>query len=113
MFLTQKIRLPGTTPGEQSEIIGPLPEGRFTNLASILNVSLPYIFSIAGVLLLAYLIWGGFNYLTSMGDPKKAEVGKSRITHAVIGFFIIFVAYWLVQIIDFVFKLGIYTSVSP
>lgn len=78
----------------------------FTSLASIVNVAIPYIMAIAGVILLGVLIWGGFDYLTSGGDPKKADAGKNKITSAIIGFVIIFAAYWILQIIDFVFKLG-------
>jgi hypothetical protein len=86
---------------------------KFTNLASIVSAALPLIYAIAGLLLFAYLVWGGFNYLTSMGDPKKAESGKGKITNAIIGFVIIFVAYWLVQIVDYIFRLGIYSPVTP
>ena len=100
--LAQKIRLPDGT-----EINGPLPT-RFTNLASLVNNALTYVFSIAGIILLLYLVWGGFDYLTSMGEPKRAESAKGKITNAIIGFIIIFVAYWLVQILDYLFQLGVY-----
>lgn len=103
MLLAQDIKLPdGTT------ISGPLPAGRFTTLASVVSNALPYIYPIAGILVLLYFVWGGFEYLTSMGDPKKAEAARAKLTHAVIGFVIIFVAYWIVQIVDYVFKLGVY-----
>lgn len=110
--LAQKLILPGnTTP--PIELQGPLnrdPSGpQFTNLASVVSNALQFIFPIAGVILLAYLVWGGFEYLTSMGDPKKAEAARGKITNAVIGFLIIFFAYWIVQILDFVFKLGVYS----
>lgn len=82
----------------------------FTDLASVVTVALgKLIFPIAGIILLAYLVWGGFDYLTSMGDPKKAEAGKQKITAAIIGFIIIFVSYWIVQIVDYIFGLEIYT----
>jgi len=100
MQLVQNIKLPG---GEN--ITGPLPAGRFTNLASLVNNALPFVFAIAGMILLGYLIWGGFDYLTSLGDPKKAEAGKNKITSAILGFLIIFVAFWLVQIVQFLFKI--------
>lgn len=77
----------------------------FTNLASLVNNAIPILFSIAGILLLLYLIWGGFDFLLSMGDPKKAEAGKGKITNAIVGFIIIFVAYWVVQIVSYLFKL--------
>lgn len=104
MQLAQDLQIDGKT------ISGPLPAGKFTNLASVVGNALQYIFPIAGILLLLYMVWGGFSYLTSMGDPKKAESARARITHAVIGFVIIFVAYWIVQILDYVFKLGVYRT---
>ncbi len=104
MKLAQDLILPGG-----QTVTGPLPSGRFTNLASIVTNALPIVFSVAGIILLLYLLWGGFDYLTSMGDPKKAESGRNKITNAVIGFIIIFAAFWLVQIIDYIFKLKVYT----
>lgn len=108
MLLAQNIELP-----DGKTVTGPLPAGKFPNLASVVNQALTFIFPIAGILLLAYLVWGGFSYLTSMGDPKKAEAARGKITNAIIGFAIIFFAYWIVQILDYVFKLGIYTKVGP
>lgn len=78
---------------------------KFTNLASVVSVALQYIFPIAGIILLLYLVWGGFSYLTAMGDPKKAEAARNRITYAVLGFFIIFAAWWIVELVKFVFKI--------
>jgi len=38
--------------------------------------------------------------MTSAGDPEKVKAGQGKITTAVIGFLIVFVAYWLMQIIE-------------
>ncbi len=102
--LTQVIQLPGGMT-----ITGPLPAGKFPNLASVVTQAIPIVFSLAGVILLVFLIWGGLDYMLSMGDPKKAETGKNKITNALIGFIIIFVSYWIVQLIDYIFKIGIYS----
>lgn len=75
------------------------------SLGAIVGESLKYIFAVAGILLLIYLIFGGFQYLTSAGDPKKAQEAQSKITQAVIGFVIIFASYWIVQMIAAVFGL--------
>lgn len=72
------------------------------SLGGIINVVIPYLFGAAGLLLLLYLIWGGFGYMLSGGDPKATESAKQKITNAVIGFVIIFVAYWLVQLLGIV-----------
>ena len=101
MQIVQDLRLPGAT----TVIEGPLDNSKFTNLSSLLNNAIPIILPIAGLILLAYLIWGGFEFLTSLGDPKKAASAKNKITYAIIGFFVIFAAYWIVQLIAFIFKL--------
>jgi len=70
------------------------------NLGSIISeLTQNYILTIAGIILLLYLIYGGFQFLTSGGDPKKAQEAQSKITQAIIGFVIIFAAYWIVQIV--------------
>ena len=102
MQLAQKVTIGNMT------IDGPLNKSgqpQFDSLASVVNNAVPLLFSIAGIFLLAYILWGGFDYLTSMGDPKKAEAGKNKITSAILGFLIIFVAFWLVQIVQFLFKI--------
>jgi hypothetical protein len=45
------------------------------------------------------LIYGGYALLTSAGEPKKVAQAKGVITTALIGFSIVFIAYWLVQIV--------------
>lgn len=75
----------------------------FTNLGSIITELLKYLFPLAGLLLFFYLIWGGFSYLTSGGDPKNMEQAKGKVTNAIVGFIIVFIAFWLVQLLDFMF----------
>ncbi|OGV89601.1 hypothetical protein A2Z41_02635 [Microgenomates group bacterium RBG_19FT_COMBO_39_10] len=78
------------------------------NIGNIINALVPYIFALAGLALLLVLILAGFEMMTSAGDPKKMESAKGRLTGAVIGFVIIFVAYWLVQILEVIFGLKIF-----
>ena len=77
-------------------------------LADIISKFIPYIYVIAGLILFAFLIIGGFNYLTSGGDPKKVETAQAKITQALIGFLIIFLAYWLGRILEIVFGIEIF-----
>lgn len=78
-----------------------------STLGEIISKLVPYFFYFAGVLLLLYLILGGFQLMLSRGDPKAAQAGKSKITSAVIGFVIVFVAYWIMQIIANVFGIEV------
>ncbi len=75
------------------------------SFGSIISNLLPYIFTIAGILLLIYLIFGGFQLMLSRGDPKAAQSARSHITNALIGFIIIFIAFWVVQIFGRIFGL--------
>ncbi len=78
----------------------------FGNLGEVVSRLIIYSLSLAGILLLAFLIKGGFDFLTSAGDPKKMESAKNAITMAVVGFIIIVAAFWITQIVNYVFGLG-------
>lgn len=69
------------------------------SIGDIINFLIPYIFVFAGLLLLLYLIYGGFHFIISMGDPKGMQEARGKITGALIGFLIIFLAYWIVQLV--------------
>ena len=68
-------------------------------LGKIISELLPFLFAGAGLLLLLFLLYGGISLMLSRGDPKAVQGAKDKITGAVVGFVIVFVAYWLVQII--------------
>lgn len=95
-----------TIPGGASI---PNPTGfKFNKISEIIigadnSGAIPFIFAFAGIGLLLMLLSAGFNFLTSAGDPKKLESGKQRLTNAIIGFLIIFVAYWAVQMAGVIF----------
>lgn len=86
---------------------GSLPARADLSLGVIISELLKYLFVFAGLALLAYLIIGGFSLMTSGGDPKKIEAGKGAITNAILGFLIIFAAYWITQIVALVFNLDV------
>ncbi len=92
--------------------VSPPPLGKFdsatTSLGDIISEFLKYLFPLAGLVLFLYLIWGGFSFLTSGGDPKAMEQARGKVTNAVIGFVIIFLAYWLVQILEFMLNISVF-----
>lgn len=71
---------------------------------SIINAAL----LLAAVIAVAYLIIGGYKYVTSSGNAEAVEAAKSTIMNAIIGLVIIFAAY---VIIDFVY--GILNPSTP
>jgi len=76
-------------------------------IGNILSNALPIVIGIAGLGLLLMLISAGYTFMTSAGDAKKMEQAKQQLTFAVVGFFIIFGAYWVVQIVGIMFGKGI------
>ena len=82
-------------------------------IGDIIGTIIPYIYTFAGILLLLYLIYGGFSYITSLGDPKGVEAAKGKITNALIGFFIVFFSYFIIQLIASVFNIKPILDIFP
>ncbi|MGD8744555.1 MAG: hypothetical protein PVJ52_03110 [Candidatus Woesebacteria bacterium] len=76
--------------------------GEKATIADIISGLLLYLFPIVGLLLLLYLIYGGYALLTSAGEPKKVAQAKGVITTALIGFAIVFISYWIIQIVQII-----------
>ncbi|KKQ35939.1 MAG: hypothetical protein US53_C0068G0015 [Candidatus Woesebacteria bacterium GW2011_GWA1_37_7] len=70
---------------------------RFVTLGSFITFILRYLFPLAGLLVLIYLIFGGYQIMFSGGNPQAIAQGKSKVTNAIVGFIIVFTAFWIVQ----------------
>ena len=70
-----------------------------TNVGSLITDLLFYVFAAAAIALLIYLIIGGFQMMLSKGDPKAMQSAQAKITNAIIGFVIIVVAFFVVQLL--------------
>jgi len=73
---------------------------KYDDVGQIISTILPYILVVAGIILLFMLIIGGIGLMTSGGNPDKTKAGYGRITHALIGFLIIFIAYFVAQLVQ-------------
>lgn len=86
--------------------IGSVPE--YQSLGGFISAILPNIFVISGIIMFAIVVFGGFMMITSSGDAKKSEAGKGALTAAVTGFVVIFVAYWLIRIVEYLTGIAIF-----
>ncbi len=68
-------------------------EGLFSNVVSV-------ILGFGGIVLFILLLVGGFNYLTSGGDPKKIEGAKATLTYAIIGIVVLVLAFLILRLIE-------------
>ncbi|MGA2910472.1 MAG: hypothetical protein ABSE04_01545 [Candidatus Microgenomates bacterium] len=85
---------------------GAFPNNKIpANIGEVIGRALPYIFSAAAIGLLIYLILGGFQLMTSQGDPKAAQSAQAKITNALIGFVIVIFAFVIVQLFGQIFHL--------
>ena len=102
--LAQNLQLPGEN-GNGTVISGPDGFNAGNTLGDVIGKTVPYLFVFSGIALLLMLIFGGFSLLTSGGDPKQLESGKQKITYSIIGFIIVFLAFWAVQLIAWIFNI--------
>ena len=61
----------------------------FSLIQTVINASL----SIIGVLLLIYILYAGYNWMTAQGEEEKVEKAKDTLKRAIIGAIIIIAAY--------------------
>ncbi len=74
----------------------------YSNTSQLINPLLRNSLVIAGIIFLALIIFGGIGMIAGAGnnDPKKTEASQKTITSAVIGFIVIFSAFFIIQIIQ-------------
>jgi len=87
---------------EIADIPSGTPISRWTNIGQIVSDLLIYIFPIAGILTFIFLLYGGFHLIIAQGNEEGIREAKAKITNAIIGFLIIFLAYWIVQILEII-----------
>lgn len=84
----------------------------FPSLSTLVTLLLQNALVIAGLILLALLIFGGFTFIMGAGsnDPKKTQQATGILTNVLIGFAIVFTAYFIIQIIEVLTGLNILNS---
>jgi hypothetical protein len=70
-------------------------------IGNLVSVVLGIAFVVAGIILLVSFIIAGISLISGAGqnNPEKLEKGKQAVTSALIGFIVVFVAYWIVKLI--------------
>ena len=84
-------------------VIPNYPDGfifKDSTVGGVFSALLPYIYVIAGLILLVMLVTGGLGLMTAAGNPDKMKARYGKITNALIGFLIIFISYFVVQLVE-------------
>ena len=116
--LAQNFSLPWTKDGKDISLpVTGIEDFKFNNLGKLVSDAMPYVFAAAGIGLLLMILGAGFAFMTSAGDSKKLGEAQQRLTYAVVGFLVIFAAFWLTQIVGTIFgicEFSIFsTSIKP
>lgn len=69
-------------------------------VGTVISKAIPYVYIAAGLSLLLVLISGGITLMTAAGNADKAKAGYGKISAGLIGFLIVFVSYFVVQIVQ-------------
>lgn len=94
------LTLPG---GEQISTKG-VPN---VDISPIIQLALGTIFVLAVVLALFLLVYGGISFITSGGEKEKIVKARLRITYAIVGLIIIFLSFFIVNLIGYFFGVNI------
>lgn len=72
---------------------------RIDDVGSLLTGLLNMVMFVAALLVFAYLIWGGIQWITSGGDKGKTEEARNKITAAIIGLAVLAASYAIFLIV--------------
>jgi hypothetical protein len=84
--------------------------GDTLKFGTILSELYPFLMVFSGISLFVMLVWGGFEMLSNPLEQKAQDAGKQRIMWAAIGFVLMFVSFWLAQLIEIIFGINILKS---
>lgn len=97
-FLSQSINIGG------QPIKGPL-DPSLNSLASVIDRILGFVIPAAAIVLFFVLVFGGYEYMTSQGNPEKVKRGQAVLFSAVIGFLLLIFSFVIVKVVSFIFGL--------
>ena len=76
--------------------VGNYQENFWSWVSSLLSVLMP----VAFLLVLLYLIWGAFDWITAEGDSSKLEKARKKMMHAVIGLLLLVSAFIVIGFVS-------------
>jgi TRAP-type C4-dicarboxylate transport system permease small subunit len=81
----------------QIQGVGGIPQGGANELPNAMNGIFDLLILTAILLSLAYLIWGGIDWMLSTGDKEKINRARGKIAFAIIGLIVTFAAFLIIN----------------
>lgn len=85
------LTLPGSSP-IPTNLAG--TKTTFINLSSVMTELFNVAIYLAGFLAFFWLFWASFQYILARGDKEKIAKAREKIWWAIIGMFVVFLAYF-------------------
>ena len=86
-------------PTGECALIGEFAQNKMDSLLSIGLAVTEILLFLAGLFAIVYIIYGGFRYVLSQGEPENTKIAKDAILNAVIGLVIAVLASAVVRFI--------------
>lgn len=87
--------------------------GKTLSLGSVIGFIISMMFVIAVLISLFFLVWGGIKWITSGGDKTGVETARNQIIAAVIGLIIVFLAFFILNLVLGLFGLSLFNLQLP
>ena len=80
------------------------PIRNITDIGGLVSTIVSVALTLSGIIVLILFVLGGVGIIAGAGgdNPERMQKGKQTISAAAIGFVIVFAAYWIVQLIEFI-----------
>lgn len=82
-----------------------VPQGGIDKLVPIVTNGISLMLFAISVLSLIFLIVGGIQWISSGGDKAKVQGARNRITYAIIGLIVAFLAFAIINLVGYFFKI--------
>lgn len=104
---------PCQSPNAASGALKAACAGKGLSLGSVLGFVITIVFVIAVLVALLFLIWGGIKWITSGGDKGGVETARNQIIAAIIGLIIVFLAFFILNLVLGLFNLNLFNLQLP
>jgi len=84
----------------------------FHNLGQLMSSGIQTTLIASGILVLAFITYGGINYLIASGDKEATIKAQKTITNAIIGMVIVVAAFAITKLIETVFGIRILSGIT-
>lgn len=88
------------------------PANHASGFGALIGSILSFSMLIAAILVLLYLIWGAFEWITSQGDKSKLESARQKITGAILGIVVLATVLALFMVVQQFLGIEVFTFIG-